>query len=709
MPPAAPLTVTRPGEAGVGPPTAMDLTPLLAPRSVAVVGASPRPGTYGNQTLENLVAAGFEGPVWGVHPTARAVHGIACYPLLADLPEAPDCVVIATPAATVPGLLSEAIDAGARSAVVFAAGFAETPSGVELQRRLRSTALAAGLPVCGPNGDGIVSLHDKAPLWGDAFLPATPGPVAVVSQSGNIAVNALNAGHGLRLHTVVSCGNQAVVQAADYLDALAGRNGVRSVALYLEDAGDGAALASALARCAEHDVGVAVLVAGQSARGAAAVAAHTGALAGNDRVLRALVEDAGAAWATTPHDLLELAKTLGMAPKSRRRSGGAVGIITCSGGDAAVAADIAARIGVPLADLDAATGRRLQAVLTDAATLANPLDYTAQLFGLEEPLAEIVDAVGSDPGVGSVIFYYDEAAQMPDAMDRVWRATRDGVVLGAGRSGTPTLLAATLPELQPHSSAEDMYEAGLTPVSGISEALQCAAALLVERADPGRLREISAAASPRTPGHWVPEHVAKQLLRAAGVDVPEGTVVDSSDAAVSAADRLGGPVAMKLSAPDLQHKAVEAAVLLGLTGPAAVRAAYTELRSLVRWRHAVVLVEEMAGSGPELFVSVRRDTTVGVLVLGAGGSLTEVIDDTVVVPLPVDGARVRAALGRLRTAKWFVDADGAVPAAVVDLVLAVAQLTVDEDLALLELNPVVVGPHRAVALDAVARRAAAGE
>jgi acetyl-CoA synthetase len=122
-----------------------------------------------------------------------------------------------------------------------------------------------------------------------------------------------------------------------------------------------------------------------------------------------------------------------------------------------------------------------------------------------------------------------------------------------------------------------------------------------------------------------------------------------------------------------------------------------------------VLVEEMAGSGPELFVSVRRDTTVGVLVLGAGGSLTEVIDDTVVVPLPVDGARVRAALGRLRTAKWFVDADGAVPAAVVDLVLAVAQLTVDEDLALLELNPVVVGPHRAVALDAVARRAAAGE
>jgi acetyl-CoA synthetase len=108
-------------------------------------------------------------------------------------------------------------------------------------------------------------------------------------------------------------------------------------------------------------------------------------------------------------------------------------------------------------------------------------------------------------------------------------------------------------------------------------------------------------------------------------------------------------------------------------------------------------------------VSVRRDTTVGVLVLGAGGSLTEVIDDTVVVPLPVDGARVRAALGRLRTAKWFVDADGAVPAAVVDLVLAVAQLTVDEDLALLELNPVVVGPHRAVALDAVARRAAAGE
>jgi acetyl-CoA synthetase len=269
----------------------------------------------------------------------------------------------------------------------------------------------------------------------------------------------------------------------------------------------------------------------------------------------------------------------------------------------------------------------------------------------------------------------------------------------------PTLLAATLPELQPHASAEDMYEAGLTPVSGITEALRCAAALVRDPGDPARLRAISAAAARRTPGDWLAEHAAKELLRVAGIAVPAGALAGDSDAAVAAAERLGGAVAIKLSAADLQHKVAQGAVALGVTGEAAVRAAYTSLRALPHWRHAAVLVEEMVEPGTELLVSVRRDTTVPVLVLGAGGSMTELIDDTVVVPLPLTAGLVEAGARRLRSASRFAGADGSVPQSLVDLVLAVAELAGDADLALLELNPVVVGADRAVAVDAVARRA----
>ncbi|HEX2356950.1 MAG TPA: CoA-binding protein, partial [Micromonosporaceae bacterium] len=288
----------------------MNLARLLAPRSIAIVGASGRPGSYGNQAVANLAGAGFAGKVFGVHPTATSVHGVPCVPKLADLPLAPDAVVIATPAATVPAIVAEAGALGCGGAVVFAAGFAEVSGGAGLQEDLRAAAAAHGFPVCGPNGNGIVSVRHRAPMWGDSCTPRRAGPIALISQSGNVAVNALGSTRALRLHTVVSCGNQAVLDAADYLAAVADLEDVRAVALYLEAEGSGAKLAEALARCADQGIGVTVLKAGSSARGAAAATAHTGSIAGDARVFRALVEEAGGAWARNPHELLELAKAL---------------------------------------------------------------------------------------------------------------------------------------------------------------------------------------------------------------------------------------------------------------------------------------------------------------------------------------------------------------------------------------------------------------
>jgi acyl-CoA synthetase (NDP forming) len=220
---------------------------LLSPASIAVVGATERPGSYGGEALLNLERLGYRGRTFAVNPRRATVHGVKAYPSLEDLPEAPDAVVVAIPAAGAPDIVARASALGCGGAVVFAAGFAEAREN-QLQTALASAA--NGLPVCGPNGNGIVSLPDRVALWGDTIEPREPGPLALISQSGNIAVNALASRRGLRLHTVVSCGNQAVLDATDFLEALCERDGVRSIALYLEADGDGPKWRAALEKAA---------------------------------------------------------------------------------------------------------------------------------------------------------------------------------------------------------------------------------------------------------------------------------------------------------------------------------------------------------------------------------------------------------------------------------------------------------------------------
>ncbi len=382
----------------------MDLARLMRPRSIAVVGATPRAETYAHETLRNLAALGYDGEVWGVHPMHREVLGREVFASLSDLPAPADAVVVAIPAAGVPDVIAEAGASGCGGAVVFGAGFADGGDRA-LQDRLVAAALRHALPVIGPNCDGMVRLHERAALWGDALRPQPAGGVALVSQSGNLAVNALATRRGLRLHTVVSCGNQAVLDAGDLLAFLAEDEGVRAVALYLEDDGDAPRLCEALARCADRGVGVAVLKAGASAVGATAAATHTGAIAGDHRVFRALVEEAGAAWARDGHEVLELAKALA---SGRRARGRGVALVTCSGADCAVGGDEAERLGVDLPPLGAGTVERLRALLPSAATVANPLDYTALVWGETATLRDMIATLGADEAIDQVLVLYDQ-------------------------------------------------------------------------------------------------------------------------------------------------------------------------------------------------------------------------------------------------------------------------------------------------------------
>jgi acetyl-CoA synthetase len=661
--------------------------------------------------MRNLAALGFEGPIWGVHPNRRLVHGQPCVPTLDDLPEPVDAVVIAIPAASVPAVVRAAGRRGCGSAVVYAAGFAEAGA-VALQAELTAAAAEFALPVIGPNCDGLVSFHCRAALYGDVLAPRAAGRVALLSQSGNVAVNALATGRGLRFHTVASIGNQAVLDAAALLDALVDDAQLGSVALFLEADGDGPRLARALARAAERGIGVAVLKVGATAAGATAAAAHTGALAGDQRVFRALVEEAGGAWADDVHDLLELAKALAVpgARVAAARPAAGLAVLTCSGGDSGLAADESGRLGLPLPALAEPTVRRLRELLPAAATAANPLDYTAVIWGERERIAAIVRTVADDPAVDQLLLFYDEPARIGAGLRAEWIKVREGLGDGAAGSAAHALLASTLPELLQDESATAFIERGIPAVAGLRTALVCAAALRRAPGDAERLRAIAAAAdAPVTAGEWLGEADAKALLAARGVAVPAGEVVRDAAAAVRAARALGGAVALKATGSQLRHKSDAGALVLGVSGDEAVRSAYARAAAAAEAAggDAQVLVEAMAAPGVELIVAARRGAVVPALVVGLGGVWTELLGDAAVVPLPASPERVRAALATLRGAALL---DGARGHAAVDvdalaaLAARAGELLLSEPLELLELNPVIANPEGAVAVDALARR-----
>ncbi len=679
---------------------------LLHPKTIAVVGANDREGSYSGETLLNLARLGYPGTVWGVNPGREEAHGVPCFPSLSDLPEPPDAVVVAIPAPGVAAVVDEAGAIGCGGAVVYGAGFGEIAQGAAMERDLTEAARRHELPLCGPNGNGIVALHERVALWGDALSPLEPGRVALVSQSGNVAVNTLATRRGLRLHTVISCGNSAALDPADWIAQLAREEGVGSIAVYLEADGHGARLALALADCAERGVGVSVLKVGSSPAGALAAAAHTGAVAGDQRVFRALVEEAGAAWAEDVHELLELAKAQAV-PEARPRTavGGGLAVLTCSGGDSALAADYCARNGLDLPPLGAATSTRLRELLPDAATVGNPLDYTALIWGEVETLRDIVATVATDEAVEQVLVLYDQPIGIEGAAAESWAAVREGIHAGAAASPVPVMVSSTLPELLDDEAAARFADAGIPAIAGLRTGLVCATALRTPPADPARLRGIAAAAATGANGRSpLAEHEAKELLRSAGVPVVEGRLATGEEDAAGAMDELGPALVLKLSSPTLMHKSELRALALDLRSPEDVRAAYRRLLAL-GIDSAAVLVEQMAAPGLELLVSARRDAVVPALVVGLGGVWTEIHDDVAVIPLPATPERVERGLRSLRGASILTGARGGTPldlAAAARLGAAVGDLLLAEGLGLIELNPVLVHEHGALAVDALA-------
>jgi acyl-CoA synthetase (NDP forming) len=702
------------------------LAPLLEPRSVAVVGASARPGSFGDQLVAQLLSGGYRGAVHLVNPRYREVAGRPCHPSLEDLPGPVDLAVLAVPNVALEAQLKAAAAAGIPAAVIFASCL-DPP---DLAERLRAIARGAGMAVCGGNGMGFFNLEQSLRVCGypePADLAA--GPVAVVSHSGSVFSALLHNDRGLRFNLVVSAGNELVTSAAAYLDHALDLPTTRVVALFLETVREPAAFQAALAKAAARAIPVVALKVGQGQEARAMVAAHSGALAGEDGAYQALFDAYGVARVATLDELADTCELLA----GRRAGPGGLAAIHDSGGERAHLLDVAERLAVPLAEISETTRRRLTAVLEPGLPATNPLDAWGTGNDADRIFAACIRALLEDPATAALALNLDLTTEpTPDT-------SYTGLAIEAAAStGKPVAVVANLASAADPAEAATLRAAGVPVLEGTATGLAAFGHLLAYRDFLTRRGVWTTPGAPtpgaegvrgtrhprigarRTRDRWqrrlgeagpldeaggpLDEAEALALLGDWGVPVVAAEVAVDLEEAVAAAGRVGWPVALKTAAPGVVHKSDVGGVRLGLDAPDRLVAAYAELAERLGPR---VLVAAMAGPGVELALGVVVDPQFGPLVMvGAGGVLVEVVRDRRFALPPVDHRQARDLLDRLAVRPLLDGVRGAPPAdldAVARAVVDLSVLAVDlgDRLAALDVNPLIAGPGGCVAVDAL--------
>lgn len=693
-----------------------NLKRLLSPRHVAFVG-----GQSVVVPIELCRQAGFAGPVWAVNPKHEELAGVPCFSSIAELPEAPDATFIGVPREITVDIVRQLAERDAGGCVAYAAGFAEVGE-TALQAAL--VEAAGDLAVVGPNCYGLLNSVDGLALWPSGWGGGrVERGVAVIAQSGNIALNLTMNQRSVPLAYVVSAGNQAVLGIEDYVAVFAEDPAVTAIALYIEGLADVPGFSRAAAAALERGVPVVALKAGRSALGAELALSHTSSLAGNDALYDALFDRLGVIRVDSVPQLLETVKYLSVAGPP---AGNRLCAFTCSGGDSLLVADAVARSGVELPAMTPAQTRAVRAMLPDFASVMNPLDYNVTLWGDCAALTRCFSAVLAECYDAGMLVI-DFPANDPEGYASC-EAAIDAAAAAQQATGRPMLVTSSLPELLPATARDRMIASGVAPMQGIDEAVAAFAASARYgsvrarvRGTPGGIAALHLPAHAELPSGraLLGEYESKQLLAAYGLTVPPARLADAGAARASAAE-LGFPVALKLAVPALPHKTEAGAVRLGLKNESELSAAIAEMRAILAAQVPPVvaetfLIERMAEAPVgELIVGITRDRQFGLaLVLGAGGVLVEMVRDSATLLLPTDRAAVERALSGLRIAKLLAGYRGRAAgdmAAAVDAVLAVAAFAEAERDRLIELdvNPLFVLPagRGAVAVDALIVRAA---
>lgn len=683
------------------------LDPLLAPRSIALVGATNRPNAPGRDMLHTLRRGGFDGEAWAINPKYAEVEGYPCLPSIAAIGRPVDMAILSVANAGLERALTDAAKAGTRAAVIFAS--AVLPEDSRLGERLAAIAREAAMPVCGVNCMGFY--NDESGVWACGFpsqRKRDPGHIAFIAQSGSVFGCIAHNDPRYAINLAVSPGSETVTTAADYLDYALSRPSTRVVGMFLESVRDPENFIAALVRAERQRIPVVVLKVGRSEVSKQLALSHTGALTGDDAAFDALCRRHGV---IRVKSIDELAATLLLLSSDRRAGPGGLATMHDSGGERELLADLAVDAGVPFARINGATTERLRGLLEPGLEPHNPLDAWGTGQDFVNNFTDLLSTLSADPDTAI-------AALFTDARDHSY--VHEGFVESALRThratDKPVVIAVNFSGVRHEQQVLRAKEAGVPLLDGTVPALQAMRHALDFRDHrpqaPGpALPALSAAwqkrlAEPRV----LSEQESLALLGDFGLPVALGHAATSEAEALEAFRRIAAPVAMKAAAEGLHHKSDAGGVLLNLKDQAAVAAAWRDLSGRLGPR---VLLQAMAPAGAEFILGARFDPQFGPLVvLGAGGVLVELLADSASALAPLDEAAAGRMIDSLKAAKLLAGLRGkpaldrgALQATLVGfsrLVAALGPLVAEIDV-----NPLIVHPAGAVAVDALIVPAAA--
>jgi len=686
------------------------LESLLTPKSVAVIGASRKPGKVGHEILANLLAGDFEGEIVPVNPAGGEILGVKCYENLADHEGSIDLAVIAIPTKFVMAATEASIKAGAGSVVVITAGFKETgEEGAALEKELADLCRARGVRLLGPNCLGHINTRHKLNASFATHLPEIGG-MSVISQSGALCTAILDwaASRHLGLAKLVSMGNKADLDETDFLPAFAADEDTKVIVGYLESIAAGDKFLKA-AEAAASVKPVVILKSGTTASGGKAASSHTGSLAGADIAYGAAFRRSGVIRADTFEGLFDYATALAMQPLPK---GNRVAIITNAGGPGIMAADAVENQGLSVATLGDGTATALRAKLPAAASVGNPIDVLGDAD--PERYAAAVKAAQEDDEVDAIIVILTPQAMTRPVETALAVAERIKAAAADPELRPKPVLAVFMGGRDVMSAREELVTSGLPDYPAPERAVAALKAMVeyaewrrrppraVTRFPVNRRRaERIIARHLRMDRLQVGEDKAKEILRAYDFNVPEGRACSSADQAVEVAEVVGYPIAMKVLSPDVIHKSDVGGVRLNLANAEQVRDAFDLMmlrigRKMPEARLGDVYVEKMCRSGREVIVGMTRDPQFGpMLMFGLGGIFVEVMKDVTFHLAPITADEAMQMLKGTRSYALLKGARGHAGVdleAIAGVLQRVSQLTTDfPQISELDINPLIVG------------------
>jgi acyl-CoA synthetase (NDP forming) len=681
---------------------------MLEARSAAVVGASVRAGSVGNQSLVELLEGGFEGPVYPVNPKYEEILGLRCYPALSQIESAVDLAILAVGNPLLEEQLRLAADAGARSAVIFASCYeAPRDDAPPLADRLGAIARGAGMAVCGGNCMGFANLEKGVRALG-FYEPKglRPGPIAFVSHSGSAFSALLHNDRGLSFNVAVSSGLEFAATAAQYIGYALSLESTKVIGLFLESIRDPIAFVDALRAADDRDVPVVALKVGKEALTRRMVTAHSGALAGEDGAYEALFEAHGV---LRVESLDEMADALALLGSGRRAGPGGLASVHDSGGERALLVDSAAAVGVPLATISEGTTKRLTELLEHGLLPVNPLDFWGTGRDVHEVVTGCMRALLEDPDSAALVFSVDLTTE--DQPDEGYIRMAEEVF---PETTKPFAMLSNFASGIDRADAKRLEDAGIPVLEGTLTGLAAFRHLFDHREH--RTLPALTGTSPvdtKTRERWetllstegsFSEPAALGLLSDYGVPTIRSQIAGSLGDVLATAGGIGYPVALKTAMPGIEHKSDVGGVRLGLADAAEVTGAYRDLADRLGPQ---VAVAAMAAPGVEIHLGIVRDEQFGPLVLvAAGGVLVEVLNDRGLALPPLDAARAMRLIDRLKIRPLFGGVRGRPPADLAALAEAVVALSwvahdLGEHIEALDANPVIAAVDGCVAVDAL--------